>query len=78
LRLLFIKEFPHTFLTAEIIISSFYPFSNGSSLWDIGMAIGILDKFLWFALPVQFFPLDEYVFNKVVKDRIKEKKKEDE
>jgi len=74
LRLLFVKKFPHTFPTAEIIISSFYPFSKGSSLWDIGLAIGILDKFFWFKLPIQFFPLRENIFNKAVKDRIKEEK----
>jgi hypothetical protein len=77
LRLLFIKEFPHTFLTAEIIISSLYLFSNSSSLWDIGLAIGILDEFFWFKLPVEFFPLHENVFNKEAKDRIKEEKKKD-
>jgi hypothetical protein len=77
LRLLLIKEFRHTFLTAEIIVSSFYPFSNGSSPRDIGLAIGILDKFFWFELSVQFFPLHEYAFNQVVKDRIEEEKKKD-
>ena len=77
-RLLFIKEFPHTVLAAEVIIFPRYPFPNGSSLWDIGLAIGILNKFFWSKLPIQFSPLYEYVFNKVMKDRIEEEKKKDE
>jgi hypothetical protein len=77
LRLLFIKEFPQTFLTAEIIISSLHFFSNGSSLCDIGLAIGILNKFFGLKPPIQFFALREYVFNKVAKDRREKEKKED-
>jgi len=71
------KEFSQTFLVTEIIISPPDSFSNGSSLLDIGLAIGILNKFFWLQLPIQFFPLEEYVFNKVAKDRIKKEEKED-
>ena len=71
------KEFSQTFLVTEIVISPPDSFSNGSSLLDIGLAIGILNKFFWLQLPIQFFPLEEYVFNKVAKDRIKKEEKED-
>jgi hypothetical protein len=72
------KEFFQTSLIAEIIISSSHPFSDGRSLWDIGLTIGILNKFFRFNLPIQFFSLHEYIFHKVVKDHIEEEKKEDE
>jgi hypothetical protein len=36
-----------------------------------------LNKFFGLKLPIQFFPLCEYVFNKVVKDRREEEKKKD-
>jgi len=71
------KEFSQTFPVTEIVISPPDSFSNGSSLLDIGLAIGILNKFFWLQLPIQFFPLEEYVFNKVAKDRIKKEEKED-
>ena len=44
LRLLFFKEFSQAFLITKIVIFSFYSFPNGSSLWDVGLAIGILNK----------------------------------
>jgi hypothetical protein len=44
LRLLFFEEFSKAFLITKIVISSFYSFPNGSSPWDIGLAIGILNE----------------------------------
>jgi hypothetical protein len=70
------KEFSQTFLVTEIVISPPDSFSNGSSLLDIGLAIGILNKFFWLRLPIQFFPLFEYPIHQVAKGRIKKKKKE--
>jgi hypothetical protein len=49
-----------------------------SSLWDIGLAIGILDEFFWFRPPVQFFPPHRHIFNEIVKHCVKEEKKDDE
>jgi hypothetical protein len=47
-------------------------------LRNIGLAIGVLDKFLWLRFPVPFFSPHGHVFNKVVKNRVKDEKKEDE
>jgi hypothetical protein len=78
LRLLFFKKFSQAFLITEIIIFSFYPFLDGSSLGNIGLAIRILDKLFRLRFPARFLPPHCHVFNKVVKNRVKEEKKEDE
>jgi hypothetical protein len=78
LRLPFLKKFSQAFLTAKIIVSTVYSFPNGSSLRDIGLAIRVLNKFLWLRFPAPFFPPHGHVFNKVVKNRVKEEKEEDE
>lgn len=78
LRLFPLKEFLQTFLIAEIIISSLYSFSNGSPPWNIGLAIAVLDKFFWLRFPAPSSPPHGHVFNEVVKNRVKEEKKEDE
>ena len=78
LRLLLIEKSPRTFLIAEVVFSSFYPFSNGSTLRDISLAMRILNKFFRFRLSVQFSPLDEHVFNQGVKDRVEKEKKKNE
>ena len=75
-RCFLFKEFSQTFLVTEIVISPSDSFSNGSSLLDIGLTIGILDEFFWFRLPIQFLPLFKYPIHQVAKDRIKKKKKE--
>jgi len=71
LRLLSIDEFSQTFLAAKIITSPFEPFSNGGSHRDIGLAIGILNKFLQSRLFVQFFPRSDSGLDQVAKNREK-------
>jgi len=58
-------------------MSSLYSFPNGSSLRDIGFAIGVLNEFFRLRFSAHFFPPHYHVFNKVVKNRIEEEKKED-
>lgn len=77
-RCLLPKEFSQAFPVTEIVLSSSNSFPNRSSLLDIGLTIGILNKFFWFRLPIEFFPQFEYPIHQVVKDRIKKKKKKDE
>lgn len=76
-RSLLFKEFFLTFLATEIVISPSNSFPHRSSLLDIGLTTGILNKFFWFRLPAQFLRLFEYPMHQVTKDRIKKKKKKD-
>jgi len=46
-------------------------------LRDIGLAIRVLNKLLWLRLSTPFVPPHYHIFNKVVKNRIEEEKKED-
>jgi hypothetical protein len=78
LRLLFFKKFPQAFLTAKIIMSTVYSFPNGSSLRNIGLATGVLNKFLWLRFPGPFFSPHGHVFNQGVKNHVKDEEKEDE
>ena len=79
-RCLLSKEFFQAFLVTEVVLSSSNSFPNRSSLLDIGLTIGILNKFFRFRFrpPIQFFPLFEYPIHQAVKDRIKKEKKKDE
>jgi len=78
LRLLLFEKFSQAFLTTEIIIFSLRPPPDGRSLGDIGLAVGVLNKFLWLRCPTPFFPPHSHVLDKVVKNHIKEQKKKDE
>jgi hypothetical protein len=77
-RCLSVKEFSQAFVVAEIVISPSDSFSNSSSLLDIRLAIGILNKFFWFKLLIEFVSPEENAFKKVAKDSIKNKKKKGE
>jgi hypothetical protein len=78
LRLLFIKKFSQTFLSAKIIISAFYSLPDGGSLGYIGLAIRVLDKFFRLGFSAHIFSSHGRVFEKIVKNRVKEEKKKDE
>jgi hypothetical protein len=77
LSFLFFKKFSQAFLSAKIVISPFHSLPNGCLPKDIGLAIGVLNKFLWLRLSPPFVPPHHHIFNKVVKNRIEEEKKED-
>jgi len=78
LRLPFLKKFSQAFPIAKIVIFPLDSLPNGCSFRNIGLATGVLNKFLWLRSPAPFFPPHGHVFNKGVKNRVKDEKKEDE
>jgi len=78
LRLPFLKKFSQAFLTAKIVISPLDSLPNRCSFRNIGLAIRVFNKFFRLRFPAPFFPPHGHVFNKVVKNQVKEEKEEDE
>ena len=74
----FLTKFSQAFLAAKMIGFPVYSLFNGSSLRNIGLAIGILNKLFCLSSLRPFFPPNGHVFNKVVENPVKEKEEKDE
>jgi hypothetical protein len=76
LRISILDEFFQAFLFTEIVILSRQPLSYRRSLWDIGLAVRILDEFFRLRLSIYSFPRREDHFHQEIEKIIEDGEKD--
>jgi len=71
-----LDEFFQTFLFTEIVILSRQLLSYRRSLWDIGLAVRILDEFFRLRLSICSFPGKEDHFHQEIEKIIEDEEKD--
>jgi len=71
-----LDEFFQAFFFTEIINLSRKLLSYRQSLWDIGLAVRILDEFFWLRLSIYSFPWIEDHFHQEIEKIIEDKEKD--